>query len=142
EPTSDAELLRRFAAGRDEAAFADLVRRHGPMVLGACRRVLGPGPDAEDAFQATFLVLARKAGSIGRPERLAGWLYGVAARVARRVRTVARRHRPPTTQPEPIAPPADDVMWRDLRPVLDAEVGRLAEHYRLPFVLCYLEGRT
>src|SRR3989442_11214222 len=79
---SDEHALERFVAQRDEAAFQALVERHGPMVLAVCRRVLANFQDAEDAFQATFLVLARKAGSIGRPERLANWLYGVAYRVA------------------------------------------------------------
>jgi RNA polymerase sigma factor (sigma-70 family) len=139
EPT-DRESLERFAARRDEAAFAALVRRHGPMVLSVCRRVLAG--DAEDAFQATFLILARKAGAVRRPDRLAGWLYGVANRVARRARAAARRRAVPLGDTEPAVPPADDAVWRDLRPVLDAEINRLAEHYRLPFVLCYLEGRT
>jgi DNA-directed RNA polymerase specialized sigma24 family protein len=81
--TGDGQLLARFAADRDEAAFAELVQRHGPMVLRVCRRFLPDAGAAEDAFQATFLVLVKKAGSIGRGERLAGWLYGVAGRVGR-----------------------------------------------------------
>src|SRR3954465_15028039 len=88
-PPTDRELVREFAATRDEAAFAEIVRRHGPMVLAVCRRVLADAPDADDAFQAVFLVLARRAGSVGRPERLAGWLYGVALRGARRARAAA-----------------------------------------------------
>ena len=83
-PPTDRELIRTFAATRDEAAFAEIVRRHGPMVLAVCRRVLADAPEADDAFQAVFLVLARRAGSVGRPERLGGWLHGVAVRCARR----------------------------------------------------------
>src|SRR3954447_5443089 len=85
-PAPDAELLDRFARHRDEGAFAQLVARHGPMVLGVCRRVLGHPQDTADAFQATFLTLARKAGSLGRPGALPAWLYGVACRVARKAR--------------------------------------------------------
>src|SRR5437870_13878368 len=81
---SDAELLRRFVRQRDEAAFTALVQRHGGLVFGVCRRVLSQPQDAEDAFQATFLILAKKAGSLARPEQLANWLYGVALRTARK----------------------------------------------------------
>src|SRR5436853_5537173 len=90
---SDAELLKRFSSGRDEAAFAELVDRHGPMVLGVCRRVLRDPHDAEDAFQATFLVLAHKARSINRPQALGGWLYCVAQRTALRARLERGRRR-------------------------------------------------
>ena len=89
----DTELLVRFAVRRDEAAFAALVRRYGPMVLGVCRRVLRDVHDAEDAFQATFLVLVSRAGSVGRPELLGNWLYGVAQRTALRARADATRRR-------------------------------------------------
>src|SRR4051795_5766244 len=85
-PPTDRELVRAFAATRDEAAFAEIVRRHGPMVLAVCRRVLADAPEADDTFQAVFLVLARRAGSVGRPERLGGWLHGVAVRCAWRAR--------------------------------------------------------
>src|SRR6266498_2268799 len=89
----DAQLLRRFADEQDAEGFAVLVRRHGPMVLGVCQRVLGDTPDVEDAFQATFLVLVRKAGSVRRPHLLANWLYGVAYRVAVRMKAAAARRR-------------------------------------------------
>src|SRR5581483_7781950 len=92
-PADDARLLRLFASDRDERAFAELVRRHGPMVLGVCRRVLGHRDDADDAFQATWLVLARKARAITRPGRLAGWLHAVAIRAAAEVRRMRNRHR-------------------------------------------------
>jgi RNA polymerase sigma factor (sigma-70 family) len=141
---SDSQLLERFVTRRDEAAFELLVWRHGRMVFNVCRRLLRREQDAEDAFQATFLVLLRRAGSIGKGEALAGWLYKVAARVALRARAGAAhrdaRERPPT---EPVAEDAmSDVVWRDLRPVLDEEVGRLPRKYRLPVVLCYLAGQT
>src|SRR6188768_3218565 len=89
----DADLLAAYTAVRDEAAFEGLLRRHGPTVLGACRRVLGPGPDADDAFQATFLVLARKAGTVRPRAAVGGWLYGVAVKAALKVRTAAARRR-------------------------------------------------
>jgi RNA polymerase sigma factor (sigma-70 family) len=140
----DAELLRGFARGGDADAFAALVRRHGPMVLGACRRLLPNLADAEDAFQATFIVLARKAGSLRRPERLAGWLYQVALRVARKARRraaqLAVRERPLTEMPTDA--PVPELVWRELRPLLDEELGRLPERLRLPVVLCFLEGLT
>ena len=142
---TDRDLLNRFTSGRDEAAFAALLHRHGPMALAACRRILGTGPDAEDAFQSAFLVLARKARSISRPERLGGWLYGVACRCALEYRTRAARRRTVETRAavsEAVSPETDQVDWADLRPVLDEEINRLPERYRTPFVLCYLEGRT
>jgi RNA polymerase sigma factor (sigma-70 family) len=137
----DATLLDRFVRGRDEAAFELLVWRHGTMVYNVCRRVLRDAHAAEDAFQATFLVLVRKASSVGRREALAGWLYRVAHRVALRARS---RAGPRTTAdpPEPAVEAPDAVLWRDLRPVLDEEVDRLPEKYRLPVVLCYLSGLT
>jgi RNA polymerase sigma factor (sigma-70 family) len=140
----DGLLLERFAARQDQAAFTALVRRHGPMVLGVCRRVLGNAHDAEDAFQATFLILVRKAGSIRSREALGGWLHEVALRVARRARTSAnnrRRHE----QKVPDMPRKDflaTVVWRDLQPVLDEEVQGLPDACREAFVLCCLEGKT
>jgi RNA polymerase sigma factor (sigma-70 family) len=139
---SDAELLQRFVAGRDEAAFELLVWRHGPMVLGVCRRVLRRDQDAEDAFQATFLVLVRKAGSIGNGAAVGSWLHKVAYRVALGARARAdqrgRREKPLVDVPAA----ETDGTWRDLAPVLDEEVSRLPYKYRVPLVLCYLEGKT
>ncbi len=131
------ELLAAYAAG-DERAFAELVRRYGPLVLGCCRRVLNHAADAEDAFQATFLILARRVDRIARPECLAGWLHAVATRTAGELR---RRRRPV----HPIADrPADREPQRDseLIAVLDEEIARLPETYRLAVVLCELEGRN
>ena len=93
---SDGMLVASFAADRNEVAFAELVRRHGPMVLAVCRRITGHAQDAEDAFQATFLVLARRAGAVGRPEQIDNWLYGVAVRTARATRAAAARRRSST----------------------------------------------
>src|SRR5262249_38077723 len=139
---SDAELLDGYINRREEAAFEVLMVRHGPMVLGVCRRLLCHDQDAEDAFQATFLTLARKAGSIGRREALGGWLRQMASRAAR-----AAKARPVPLQALradllPAPDLAQDLLWRDLRPVLDEEINRLPDRYRAPFVLCYLEGRT
>jgi RNA polymerase sigma factor (sigma-70 family) len=139
----DGRLLERFAQDRDEEAFAELVRRHGPMVLGVCRRVLRHEQDAEDAFQATFLVLARKAGSLDRRGSVAAWLYTVAYHLALRARTAAARRRFHERQAAAMNPtevPAD--AGSDLRPVLDEELQRLPERYRAPLVLCYLQGKT
>jgi RNA polymerase sigma factor (sigma-70 family) len=139
---SDGQLLRRFLARRDQAAFAGLVRRHGPMVLAACRRILGDFHRAEDAFQLTFLVLARKADAVRPPEHIGPWLYGVACRTARKARAVAarrqRRERLLPVVPEPAPPPPDHEP--DWRPRFDAALGRLPDRYRLPVVLCDLEG--
>ena len=139
----DGELLTLFIHNRDPAAFEDLVRRHGPMVLGLCRRILGDHPDVDDAFQAVFVVLVRKAPSIDPPDMVGHWLYGVAHRTALRVRAGNRlrrhRERPMAAVPEPATPPPD---WDDLRPLLDEELGRLPPRYRRVLVLCDLEGRT
>src|SRR4029077_18481696 len=122
---------------RDESAVAALVRRHGPLVLGACHRVLRDWHAAEDVFQATFLVLARRAGSLRRPEALGAWLYGVASRTARKARAKeARRHEcERRVVKTPAAEDPDGLVWRDLRPVLDDAVARLPERYRVAFVL-------
>ncbi len=137
-------LLERFASGGDPAAFEALVSRHGPMVLGTCRRMLSDPLDVEDAFQATFLVLARKAGSIGDADRLGPWLHGVARRVAARSRALSSR-RKAFERPggDDLAFEADcPVEGGELREVLDEELARLPEKYRAPLVLCYLEGLT
>jgi RNA polymerase sigma factor (sigma-70 family) len=138
-PRADGDLLRAFVERADGAAFAELVARHGPLVLGACRRVLADAPDAEDAFQATFLILARKANTVRRPERLGSWLYGVALRCAFRVRKVARRAKEPL-MPDLPAPAPPDPHWADVRGILDAEIGRLPEKLRTALVLCELQG--
>jgi RNA polymerase sigma-70 factor (ECF subfamily) len=139
---SDGELLARFVARRDEPAFEALVRRHGPMVLGVCRRILRDHHDAEDAFQATFLVLARKAWSVRPAELLASWLYGVARQTAVKARAVnARRRsreRQVLTMPEPETIPS--VSPDDLSALIDRELGRLPAKYRAPVILCDLEG--
>jgi RND family efflux transporter MFP subunit len=141
---TDEQLLGRFNQQRDENAFAALVHRHGPMVLGVCGRLLRDPNDAEDAFQATFLVLVRKAGSLRRPHLLANWLHGVARRTAleARVRAGRRRAREREVVDVVTVDSTAAAVWADLRPVLDEEVGRLPARYRVPFVLCYLEGRT
>jgi RNA polymerase sigma factor (sigma-70 family) len=146
---SDSQLLSRYvdAGGRDamaEAAFRELVNRHGPMVLAVCRQLLKRPHDADDAFQATFLVLVRKARSIRVDESLAPWLCGVAYRVARRARDVAARYRPIDSVPteESSRSPADDAYQFDLRPLLHEELARLPGKFRDVIVLCHLEGKS
>jgi RNA polymerase sigma factor (sigma-70 family) len=141
---SDRQLLERFLHQRSEASFAALVLRHGPMVLSVCRRVLHHAQDAEDAFQATFLILARRAGSIRKPESLSSWLHGVAYHNAEclRAKTVRRTVHERRRIPQPTGDALDDITWRELRLVLDEELGKLPEQYRAPLVLCYLEART
>jgi len=142
DASSDGQLLQSFIAAHDEAAFAELLRRHGPMVLGVCRRLLQNTQDAEDAFQATFLVLLRRAGSIGKQESVGSWLYGVALRTALRARANARRRDRDREVAMPAFETPADATWDDLRPVIDREVGKLPEKFRAPVVLCYLEGKT
>jgi RNA polymerase sigma factor (sigma-70 family) len=139
---ADSALLERFLMQRDEAAFEALVRRHGPMVWGVCRRVLHDPHDAEDAFQATFLVLVRKAASIARRELLGNWLYGVAYNTGRAARAAARRRRAKEAKAVPRPQPAGEDAWQELRPVLDQEISRLPDKYRIPVVLCDLEGTS
>jgi RNA polymerase sigma factor (sigma-70 family) len=147
DEATDAALLGRFIADRDERAFAALVDRHGPLVLQVCRRVLGDVHDAEDAFQAAFLVLARKAATVRPRKALAAWLHGVAHRVARKSRSARVRRlrraqplseQPPDRHPDPLA----ELSARELLAVVDEEVRRLPEVYRLPVILCCLEGRS
>jgi RNA polymerase sigma factor (sigma-70 family) len=140
---TDAHLLERFLARRDEGAFAALVARHGPMVLGVCRRVLGNHHDAEDAFQAAFLVLARRAAALRPRAALGPWLYGVAFRTALGAAATRNRRRSRERQvrdmPHPEVAPADLLDWQ---PLLDRELSRLSERYRAAVVLCDLEGKT
>ena len=138
---SDGTLLERFLSSKEEAAFAALVQRHGPMVLGVCRRILRHSHDADDAFQATFLVLVRKAHTIVPRERVGPWLYGVACRTSLKAQAMNSRRRAKQKTLEDVpgraAPPATE--WLAL---LDQEIDRLPEKYRLPIVLCDLEGKT
>jgi RNA polymerase sigma factor (sigma-70 family) len=144
---TDGQLLERFARQREEAAFATLVRRHGPMVLGVCRRVLHGllgAEDAEDAFQATFLVLFRRARALNRNGSVANWLYTVAYHVALKAKAAAarRQRRERQVLEMPRAGSHLEEVWRDLQPVLDEELSRLPDRYRAPILLCYLEGKT
>ncbi|MFO0966703.1 MAG: sigma-70 family RNA polymerase sigma factor [Gemmataceae bacterium] len=141
---SDGQLLDDYVNRRDEAALADLVRRHGPMVWGVCRRILRNYHHAEDAFQATFLVLVRRAASIASRELLANWLYGVAHQTALKARSLAVRRGTRERQATPMPEPAVEEQGRvpDLEPLLDRELSRLPEKYRAVIVLCHLEGMT
>ena len=141
---SDGQLLDRFVERREASAFEAIVERYGPLVWGVCRRVLRDHHDAEDAFQATFLVLARKAASVMPREKLGNWLYGVAFQTAMKARATRAkrrvRERPAWEMTEPEAVPdehADELLSR-----LDREVTRLPEKYRMPIILCELEGKT
>jgi RNA polymerase sigma factor (sigma-70 family) len=140
---TDGQLLARFVATRDEPSFAALVRRHGPMVLGVCRRVLGNVQDAEDAFQATFFVLANKASSVARRESVGSWLYGVAYHTSlRAAATIAfrrKKERQVDNVPHPAVAPDESKDWL---PLLDRELNCLPEKYRAAIVLCELEGKT
>jgi RNA polymerase sigma factor (sigma-70 family) len=145
ESRSDQELLRLFVEERNGAAFAAIVHRHGPMVLGVCRRVLHDGHDAEDAFQAAFLVLVHKARSMRDPQSLASWLHGVALRTAQHNRAQdARRCRREmeAAKMSSVDRSGTGKRWAELRERLDAELNALPEKYRAPLVLCYLEGKT
>src|SRR5262249_31701528 len=137
------ELLERFRSSGDEAAFAALVHRHEHMVRGVCRSVLRHCQDAEDACQATFLVLAKRAASIRDANSLAGWLHGVAFRIASQAKKQAARRRlceQRAASQETSA--ADDLSWREVQSILHQELQRLPEKYRLPLIACCLEGHT
>src|SRR5262249_28279178 len=135
---TDGKLLERFAAGREEAAFAALVRRHGPLVLGVCRRILHNAHDAEDAFQATFLALARKAGSVGRGDSVGSWLYRVAyhAAVKARARAALRRSHERRAVPPRSVDPLTEITGRELLAVVDEEMARLPQRQRAALVAC------
>jgi RNA polymerase sigma factor (sigma-70 family) len=142
--TTDGQLLESFVSRTDEAAFEALVLRHGPMVLGVCRRILGDSHDAEDAFQAVFLVLVRKAASIVPRDLVANWLYGVAFRTANKARVMnaTRRAREMHVRERPAPQDAHhELFWRELLPLLDSELQTLPDKYRAPIVLCDLEGK-
>jgi RNA polymerase sigma factor (sigma-70 family) len=141
---SDATLLARFIKERDESAFAAIVDRHGPMVLNICRRMLNDAHEVDDVFQAVFLVLVRKAGSVGKPELLANWLYGVACRTAAKARGQAYRRQARVKEivDMPATDTTSDHAWQELRPILDEELKTLPDKYRAPLVLCYLQGKT
>jgi RNA polymerase sigma factor (sigma-70 family) len=156
---NDAQLLGRFFEEHDDAAFSLLVERYGPLVFGVCRRILPDANDAEDAFQATFLVLVRKGASLRDPGRLASWLYGVAYRTARKarsraaLRTKSERQAGAMTsklgsgesslsKSMPTDSAARDLTYDELQAILDEEISQLPEKYALPLVLCYLEGKT
>jgi RNA polymerase sigma factor (sigma-70 family) len=141
---TDGQLLGQYISRSEEAALAALVQRHAPMVWGVCRRILRNHHDAEDAFQATFLVLVRKAASVVPREMVANWLYGVAHQTALKARaTTAKkrgREKQVTQMPQPAVTEPD--LWHDLQPLLDQELSRLPDKYRVAIVLCDLEGKT
>jgi RNA polymerase sigma factor (sigma-70 family) len=141
---TDRQLLLGFSSRADQTAFAALVERHGPMVLHVCRRVLRQEQDAEDAFQATFLILADKAGSIRKAEALASWLHGVAHRVALRAKRDADRRHAHEREARPMSAKArvQEAEWHEVQAALDEEIGALPEKHRAPFVLCFLEGKS
>jgi RNA polymerase sigma factor (sigma-70 family) len=142
ECLSDGELLQQFTTHNDHEAFAALVRRHGPMVFGVCRRVLRDSHDAEEAFQSTFLVLVRKASGLAHPERLGNWLHGVAQRTAAKLKVAAARRAAHEAAAGHAPDPGPDTDWADMRQALDEEIVALPEKYRAPLVMCYLQGLT
>jgi RNA polymerase sigma factor (sigma-70 family) len=143
DPAADAQLLDRFVRDRDESAFQELVARHGPLVWSACRRGTNNVADAEDAFQATFLVLARRAGRVRQAAAVGGWLFRVAVRLSARTRDrVARPVGPVRPEADPSPGPVDRAAWQDLVAVLDTEIAALPETVRAALVCCYYEGLT
>ncbi|CAN0071263.1 unnamed protein product, partial [Phaeothamnion confervicola] len=139
----DGELVERYARSRDEAAFAELVRRHGPMVLSVARRLIHNAADADDVFQAAFLVLARRAGTVRPPGAVGPWLHGVTVRTAQEARRRATRRRRRESQvPAPQPTPEPEAEVRDLRPIIDAELARLPRALAQVLVLCDMEERT
>ena len=141
---TDGELLNRFVTEREEEAFTVLVHRHARMVLGVCQRILGDQHLAEDSFQATFIVLARRAASVGWHRSVGTWLYAVAQRVALKAKAKASavRNRERESGNMPRAERLDEQTWQELRSIIDEEIGRLPEKYQAPLVLCYLEGKS
>ncbi len=140
---SDRQLVERVLATRDESALLTIVLRHGTMVYHVCRRVLRHPQDAEDAFQATFLVLAQELHALRQHSSLASWLHGVALRVSHKAKARAiARQRWEACAALPEAVPPDDLTWSEVRSALDDELSRLPDKWRLPLVLCYLEGQT
>src|SRR5438128_1075850 len=139
---TDGELLEGFVGRRDEAAFEEMVRRHGPMVLGVCRRILRNHADAEDAFQATFLVLVRRASTIRPRSMLGNWLHGVAHNTALKAGAMNRKRRTREREARTMPKTGGDDPWPQLHALLDRELRGLPERYRVPIVLCELEGRT
>jgi RNA polymerase sigma factor (sigma-70 family) len=147
---TDEELLARFFQRKEDAAFVALVERHGPLVYRVCRRVLRDTNDADDAFQATFMVLVRKGATLKQPGRLAAWLYGVANRTARKIKVRAavrsrferEGRQMPNKSDVPSKSKVDDLTLNEVRTIVDEEIGKLPEKYALPLTLCYLEGQT
>jgi RNA polymerase sigma factor (sigma-70 family) len=142
--TPDRELLQQFVTSNDEAALTVLIERHGPMVLGVCRRALRCVADADDAYQATFLVFSRKASSIRKTASVGSWLHGVAVRVAAKLKRecARRKHHERSSKPPITRSPADQVSWAEVQTVLDEELHCLPERFRAVLILCYLDGKT
>jgi RNA polymerase sigma factor (sigma-70 family) len=138
---NDRHLLEQFAGG-DEMAFTALVDRYGGLVMAVCQRVLQHRQDAEDAFQATFMVLARKAGKIAWKESVANWLHGVACRISFQIRREKSRRQSREKAAKELAVAGPDPAWSELKPVLDEELARLPARYRIPLILCCLDGKS
>ncbi|CAN5538892.1 hypothetical protein BH10PLA2_BH10PLA2_06310 [soil metagenome] len=142
---SDCQLLDRYITNRDEDAFAILVQRYGGLALGVCRRFLADWHAAEDCCQAVFVILALRASSVRKAEALGPWLHGVALKVAGKARSKARTmllREQKVAVRNRCGTDFDAIVWRDLRPILDEAIDRLPVKYRIPIILCYLQGRT